>query len=141
RRNTTVPTTASHLFTTARDGQRSARILVLQGESERAAENEILGELVLSPLREARRGEVEIEVRFEISADGIVSVSAQDTKTGLEQSLQIRAFGGLTGEVLERINSREEENQIAEAQEDVEKQRRESARLLLEKGERMFPLV
>lgn len=140
-RNTTVPTAASHLFTTVRDDQESARILVLQGEGSRASENEVLGELVLSPLRKARRGEVEIEVRFEISADGIVSVSAQDTKTGLEQSIQIRSFGGLTSEELERIVAREEENQIAEAQTEFGRQQRETIRLLLEKGERLLPQI
>lgn len=140
-RNTTVPTSASHSFTTVRDEQTSARILVLQGESERASENEALGELVLSPLREARRGEVEIEVRFEISADGIVSVSAKDTQTGLEQSLRIRSFGGLTGEELDSIVTREEEAQVAEAREGASRQQREDARLLVEKGERLLPRV
>lgn len=140
-RNTTVPTVASHRFTTVRDNQESARILVLQGEHERAVENEVLGELVLSPLRKARRGEVEIEVRFEISADGIVSVSARDTQTGLEQSLQIRSFGGLTGEELEEIVAREDENQIEEAREGESRQQRETVRLLMEKGERLLPRV
>lgn len=140
-RNTTVPTSASHRFTTVRDDQQSARILVLQGESEEAAENEKLGELLLSPLRKARRGEVEIEVRFDISADGIVSVSAKDVQTGLEQSMHLRSFGGLTDEELEAIVAREEKSEFEEEKEGVTRQQREEIRLLVEKGERLFPLV
>lgn len=138
-RNTTVPACASHVFTTVRDDQESARILVLQGESERAADNEVLGELVLSPLRKVRRGEVEIEVQFDISADGILSVSARDRQTGLEQSIQIRSFGGLTSEELQRIVQREKDEEIASAQIAYDRSQREAIRLLLEKGERLLP--
>lgn len=140
-RNTTVPTSASHLFTTVRDNQQSARILVLQGDGRKAEDNEVLGELVLGPLRQARRGEVEIEVRFDISADGIISVSAQDTKTGQEQSLQIRSFGGLTSEELQEIVAREEAQQATGAKEAKARPRREQVRALLEKGEQLFPRV
>jgi molecular chaperone DnaK len=100
--NTTVPTSKSHVFTTVKDNQTSVKILVLQGESDRAEENELLGEFVLTGLRRAPRGEVEIEVTFHISADGIVSVTARDLETGLEQSITVTATSGLTEDELRR---------------------------------------
>jgi len=102
-KNTTVPTSAGHVFTTVRDNQTSVRIMVFQGDSLRAEENELLGEFILSGLREAPRGEVEIDVAFEISADGIVSVSAKDLETGLEQSITVTATSGLTEDEIKRM--------------------------------------
>ncbi|GAO01890.1 molecular chaperone DnaK [Anaeromyxobacter sp. PSR-1] len=102
-RNTTVPTSQTHLFTTVQDNQTSVRIAVLQGASERAIENELLGEFVLDGIRPARRGEVEIEVTFEISADGIVGVSARDVATGLQQSISVTATSGLTEDEMRHI--------------------------------------
>ncbi len=102
-RNTTVPTSETHTFTTGQDDQTQARIVVLQGESEKALDNEMLGEFVLQGIRSARRGEVEIEVTFDISADGIVSVSARDRETGLRQSITVTATSGLTEGELRRI--------------------------------------
>ena len=95
-KNTTVPTSAAHIFTTVRDNQTSVRIMVFQGDSLRAEENELLGEFILSGLRKASRGEVEVEVNFEISADGIVSVSARDLETDQHQSITVTASSGLT---------------------------------------------
>ena len=102
-RNTTVPTSQTHLFTTVQDDQTSVRIMVLQGESEKAIENELLGEFILDGIRPARRGEVSIEVAFEISADGIVGVSARDGETGLKQSITVTATSGLTEDELRTI--------------------------------------
>jgi molecular chaperone DnaK len=102
-KNTTVPTSQMHLFTTSQDNQSSVRIAVLQGASEKAIENELLGEFVLGGIRPARRGEVEIEVIFDISADGIVGVSAKDLMTGQRQSITVTATSGLTAEELKRI--------------------------------------
>ena len=102
-KNTTVPTNSSHVFTTVRDNQTSVRIMVFQGDSLRAEENELLGEFILSGLREAPRGEVEVEVTFEISADGIVSVSAKDLETGQQQSITVTATSGLTEEEIRRM--------------------------------------
>jgi len=102
-RNTTVPTSETHLFTTVQDNQTSVRIAVLQGASERAVDNELLGEFVLDGIRPARRGEVEIEVTFDISADGIVGVSARDVVTGQQQSITVTATSGLTEEEMKRI--------------------------------------
>jgi molecular chaperone DnaK len=102
-RNTTVPTSQTHLFTTVQDNQTSVRIAVLQGEKERAIDNELLGEFILAGIRPARRGEVSIEVTFDISADGIVGVSARDVDTGQQQSITVTATSGLTEEELRRI--------------------------------------
>jgi molecular chaperone DnaK len=102
-RNTTVPTSQTHLFTTVQDNQTSVRIAVLQGQSERAVENELLGEFILDGIRPARRGEVSIEVTFEISADGIVGVAARDVDTGQQQSITVTATSGLTEDELKRI--------------------------------------
>ena len=101
--NTTVPTSHSHVFTTVKDNQTSVKILVLQGESERADENELLGEFILTGLRSAPRGEVEVEVTFSISADGIVSVKAEDLETGLEQSITVTSTSGLTEEEIKNM--------------------------------------
>ena len=92
----TIPTSASHTFTTIRDNQTSVKIVVFQGESERAEENELLGEFILGGLRSAPAGEIEVDVTFDISADGIVSVSAKDLDTGKEQSITVTATSGLT---------------------------------------------
>ncbi|MEM1349365.1 MAG: Hsp70 family protein, partial [Myxococcota bacterium] len=94
--NTTIPTSHSHIFTTVRDNQTSVKIIVLQGDSDIAKENELLGEFVLSSLRAAPAGIVEVEVAFNISADGIVSVHAKDLETGKEQSITVMATSGLT---------------------------------------------
>jgi molecular chaperone DnaK len=102
-KNTTVPTIQTHLFTTVQDNQTSVRIAVLQGASERAVDNELLGEFILDGIRPARRGEVGIEVTFEISADGIVGVSARDVDTGQQQSITVTATSGLTEDELRRI--------------------------------------
>jgi molecular chaperone DnaK len=102
-RNTTVPTSETHLFTTVQDNQTSVRIAVLQGESDRATDNELLGEFVLDGIRPGRRGEVEIEVTFDISADGIVGVAARDVVTGLQQSITVTATSGLTEDEMKRI--------------------------------------
>lgn len=108
-RNTTVPANAQHLFTTSRDGQTTAKIVVVQGEEADAAENELLGEFILTGLRSAPRGEVSIEVLFDISADGIVSVSARDVETGQHQSITVTAASGLTeDEVREMMESNAE---------------------------------
>jgi molecular chaperone DnaK len=102
-RNTTVPTSETHLFTTVQDNQPSVRIAVLQGQSEKASENELLGEFILDGIRPGRRGDVSIEVSFDISADGIVGVSAKDVGTGQRQSITVTATSGLTEDELRRI--------------------------------------
>ncbi len=102
-RNTTVPVRKTHTFTTTRDGQSAVKIRVLQGEAEAAAENDLLGEFILSGIRKAPQGEPEIEVCFDIDANGIVSVSATDLATGKEQSITVNATGTLSQDEIERI--------------------------------------
>ncbi len=101
--NSTVPTSRAKLFTTSRDNQTAVKILVMQGESEQADKNELLGEFLLSGLRRAPAGQVEIEVTFEINADGIVSVQAKDLETGLEQSITVTASSGLTRDEIDEM--------------------------------------
>src|SRR5439155_16158776 len=136
-----IPTARSQMFTTARDNQTSVKILVVQGENQLARENELLGEFVLSGLRQAPRGEVEIEVTFEIDADGIVSVSAKDLETGMNQSITITARGGLTEDEVHRMTSENQEFLLeAKASEDFQKRRHEAERLL-DEIEKLFPDV
>ncbi len=99
--NTTVPTSSAKVFTTSRDNQTAVKILVMQGESRNAADNELLGEFILTGLRQAKRGEVEVEVTFQIDTDGIVSVSAKDLENGKAQSIQVTASSGLTREEID----------------------------------------
>jgi len=112
-KNTPVPTHAGHIFTTAADNQKAVKIIVLQGESERAAENELLGEFMLSGIRPARRGEPEIEVTFDIDSDGIVSVSAKDKDTGQEQSITVSASSGLTDKEIQWMVDRSQDYEVA----------------------------
>jgi len=112
-RNTTVPVRKGHIFTTTRDNQSAVKIRVLQGESDQAADNDLLGEFVLSGIRPARKGEPEIEVSFDIDANGIVSVSARDLATGKEQSIQVNATSTLSDEEIQRII---DENELYEVQ-------------------------
>jgi len=102
-RNTTLPVRRAHVFTTTRDNQTAVKIRVLQGESDVAEENDLLGEFILSGIREARKGEPEIEVSFDIDTNGIVSVSARDLATGREQSITVNATGTLSDEEIQRI--------------------------------------
>jgi molecular chaperone DnaK len=139
--NTTVPCSKSHIFTTVRDNQTSVKILVLQGESDRAEENELLGEFILTGLRKAPRGEVEVEVNFEISADGIVSVSAKDLETGLKQSITVTATSGLTEDEIRRMID-ENRDYLLEmrAGEEFERQR-QAAEKIIDEIDRLFPQV
>ena len=102
-RNTTVPVSKGHIFTTTRDDQSAVKIRVLQGESDMAAESDLLGEFVLSGIRPAPKGEPEIEVSFDIDANGIVSVSARDLATGKEQSITVSSTGTLSDTEIDEI--------------------------------------
>ncbi|MFQ5415641.1 MAG: molecular chaperone DnaK [Myxococcota bacterium] len=102
-RNTTVPARKSHIFTTTRDKQSAVKIRVLQGDSDTASENHLLGEFVLAEIPQAPKGTPEIEVAFDIDANGIVSVSARDLKTGKEQSITVNATGTLSDAEIDEI--------------------------------------
>jgi molecular chaperone DnaK len=129
--NTTIPTRAGHVFTTVRDNQTSVKILVLQGESDKAAENELLGEFILSGLRKAPRGQVEVEVTFSISVDGIVSVSAKDLETGREQSITVTATSGLTEDELKELVKQSQAYMIElRASEELERRRQQCEKLI-----------
>jgi len=139
--NTTVPTSRSKIFTTSRDNQTAVKILVMQGENKKATENELLGEFILTGLRRAPKGQVEIEVNFEINSDGIVSVSAKDLETGQAQSIQVTASSGLTQEeVGEMLENAKEFLVDRRSNDEFEGARQEAEKFVVE-IEKMFPQV
>lgn len=139
--NSTVPTSRSKPFTTIRDNQTAVKILVLQGESRRAEENELLGEFILTGLRRARAGEVQIDVTFEINADGIVSVRAKDIETGIEQSITVTATSGLTAEEIAEMMEEAQEHAVAQKRTAEHEELRQRAQTLVSEIERLLPDV
>ena len=113
-KNTTIPTKKSQVFSTAENNQPAVSIRVVQGEREMAADNKSLGNFELTGIAPAPRGIPQIEVTFDIDANGIVNVSAKDKGTGKEQKIQIQASGGLTDEEIDRMVKDAEVNKEAD---------------------------
>jgi molecular chaperone DnaK len=139
--NTTVPTSRSKIFTTSRDNQTAVKILVMQGEHQKATDNELLGEFILTGLRRAPKGQVEIEVQFEINSDGIVSVSAKDLETGQQQSIQVTASSGLTKEEVGQMMEDAKEYLVDRRTSDEFESAKQEAEKFVAEIERMFPQV
>ena len=109
-RNTTIPARRSEVFSTAQDSQDSVEIVVLQGERERAADNRVLGRFTLTGIRPAPRGEPQIEVTFDIDANGILNVTARDKDTGAEQGITISGTTNLDQSEIERMVQQAEQH-------------------------------
>ena len=142
-RNTTIPTRKSEVFSTAEDNQPSVEIHVLQGEREMAAYNKSLGKFQLTGIPPAPRGIPQIEVAFDIDANGILNVSAKDLGTGKEQKIEIKAGSGLSDEEIKRMVSDAEshaeddrrQRELAEARNNAENAAYQAERQLNELGD------
>ena len=139
--NTTVPTSRAKTFTTSRDDQTAVKILVLQGESARADENELLGEFILTGLRRAAKGQVELEVTFEINSDGIVSVQAKDLETGQAQSIQVTATSGLTQDEIKNMMASASDYMVERRTDERFEGVKQEAETLIAEIERLFPEI
>ena len=133
-RNTTIPTEKKETFTTAEDNQTAVTIKVYQGERPMAADNRLLGEFNLEGIPPAPMGMPQIEVSFNIDANGILQVSAKDKGTGKEQTIKIESSGGLTKEEIDRMQ------RDAEAHAAEDKQRRELAEARNAAEQRVYQL-
>jgi molecular chaperone DnaK len=117
------------------------KILVMQGESKHADENELLGEFILTGLRRAAKGQVEIEVAFEINTDGIVSVSAKDMENGQAQSIQVTATSGLTADEIKNMMANASDYMVERRTDEEFEKSKQEAETLMSDIERLFPEI
>jgi molecular chaperone DnaK len=137
-RNTTIPTKKSQIFSTAADGQTQVEIHVLQGERPMAADNKTLGRFILDGIPPAPRGIPQIEVTFDIDADGILHVSAQDKATGREQSITITASSGLSKDEVEQMVQQAERHRQEDQARREEVELRNNADSLIYQAEKLL---
>ena len=137
-RNTTIPTKKSQIFSTAADGQTQVEIHVLQGERPMAMDNKTLGKFILDGIPPAPRGVPQIEVTFDIDADGILHVSAKDKATGREQSITITASSGLRQEEVERMVSEAEAHRQEDEKHRTAVEARNNADSLIYQAEKLL---
>jgi molecular chaperone DnaK len=137
-RNTTIPTSKSQVFSTAADGQSQVEVKVLQGERPMAADNKVLGQFTMSGIPPAPRGVPQIEVTFEINANGMVEVSAKDKATGIKQQTRIQSSGGLSEHEIQKMVQEAEMHKAADEARSANMEARNEAEKTVADSESIF---
>jgi molecular chaperone DnaK len=140
-RNTTIPVRQSRVFTTSRDNQTTLKVIVMQGEQATAAENELLGEFTLSGLRAAKAGELDIEITFDIDADGIVKVTGKDLQTGNAQTISVVSASQLSEDEVLSMMAEHQDYLLDARHGDALEALREDLQQLIRDTERVLPQV